>query len=68
MERKKPNRSPESLARRQAYTDAWNKENTETFLIRVHKGKKQEYRDLAESRGQSLNGLVIELLERELKA
>lgn len=35
--------------------------------IRVEKGRRDVYKELAESQGKSLNALIIELLEKELK-
>ena len=43
------------------------KENTDDIRIRVPKGKKSEYKALAEQNGMSLNALIIELLERKIK-
>ena len=63
---KKPNRSPESVQRRQAYTAAWNKAQTETILVRVRKGKKDVYKAVAAKRGQSLSGMIIEYLEEQV--
>ena len=40
------------------------KENTDDIRIRVPKGKKDEYKALAERNGLSLNALIIELLEK----
>ena len=40
------------------------KENTDDIRIRVPKGKKDEYKQLAEQNGMSLNALIIELLEK----
>ena len=42
-------------------------EKTDRMDIRMPKGKKEEYKALAEKRGKSLNGLILELLENELK-
>lgn len=41
------------------------KEKTDDIRIRAPKGKKEEYKNLAESQGKSLNQLILELLERE---
>ena len=40
------------------------RENTDDIRIRVPKGKKEEYKQLAENNGMSLNALIIELLEK----
>lgn len=43
-------------------------EKTDRMDIRMPKGKKEEYRALAERKGKSLNGLILELLEEALKS
>jgi len=43
------------------------RENTDDIRIRVPKGKKDEYKALAERNGMSLNALIIELLEEKIK-
>jgi predicted HicB family RNase H-like nuclease len=55
------------------YTEAQKKasikyltEKTDDIRIRVRKGKKDEYKAYAESRGISLNALIIDLLEKEI--
>lgn len=35
--------------------------------IRVPKGKREEYRQLAKDKGKSLNKLIIDLLEKEME-
>ena len=67
QEKKKENRSPESMAKRKAYTAAWNKEKTETILIRVRKGKKEAYKAAAAARGQSLTGMIVEYLDTQIE-
>lgn len=41
-------------------------EKTESIQIRVPKGQKEIWRNAAADRGQSLNQLIIQLMEREL--
>lgn len=48
-------------------TQKWNKENYDEIKVRVPKGKKDEYKALAEQQGLSLNGLIVSLLDAELK-
>ena len=55
------------------YTDRQNKatqkyikENLEQISFRVPKGKKEEYKAFAESRGLSLTALIVQLIEREM--
>ena len=39
-------------------------EKFDDIKVRVPKGKKDEYKQLAENNGMSLNALIIELLEK----
>ena len=55
------------------YTDKQNKatqkyikENLEQVRFWVNKGKKDEYKAFADSRGKSLTALIVELIEREM--
>ena len=48
-------------------TQKYIKENLEQISIRVPKGKRQIYKDFAESRGQSLAGLIMGLIESEME-
>ncbi len=57
-----------------AYTQAQNKAtqkyqktHLEQLSIRVPKGKRAEYKALADARGVSLAGLITSLLDAELK-
>ena len=36
------------------------------FKVRVQKGKKDQYKEYAESKGLSLNALVINLIEKDM--
>lgn len=50
------------------YIDNWKKENTDLIRIRVPKGKKEVYQDLANRSGaKSLTAYIISLLEDKLK-
>ena len=42
-------------------------EKFDDIKVRVPKGKKEEYKALAEQNGMSLNALIIELLEQKIK-
>lgn len=42
-------------------------DKTEEVKVRVPKGKKAIYQELAKSQGKSLNGLIQELLEAEIE-
>lgn len=42
-------------------------EKTDDIRIRVPKGKKDEYKAFAAERGTSLNALICELLDREMR-
>ena len=43
------------------------KEKRDNLNINLPKGKKEEYKAFAESRGKSLTALIVELLEGEMK-
>lgn len=43
------------------------KENLEEVRFRVRKGKKDRYKAHAERRGKSLTGLIVDLLEQDIK-
>lgn len=43
------------------------REKVDEFKVRVPKGQKVVIQEYAKSKGKSLNKLVIELLEREMK-
>lgn len=45
----------------------YNKEHLEQISFRVPKGKKDEYKAFAESRGLSLTALIVKLIEDEMK-
>lgn len=49
------------------WTMDYMKNNLDDIKIRVPKGKKDEYKALAASRGVSLTKLIVELLEQELQ-
>ena len=56
-----------------AYTEAqkranikYLKEKTDDIRIRVPKGKKDEYKQQAESKGESLNSYIIKLIEKDI--
>ena len=49
-------------------TEKWQKEKTDLIRIRVPKGKKEEYKALAERSGaKSLTAYINDLLEEKLK-
>lgn len=55
------------------YTEAQNKATQkyiskayDQFSVRVPKGKREIYKNHAESKGKSLNQLVIELLDKDM--
>lgn len=41
-------------------------EKFDDIKVRVPKGKKEEYKAFAEKQGVSLNGLIVELMERAM--
>lgn len=57
-----------------AYTEAqkranikYLKEKTDDIRIRVPKGKKEEYKQQAERKGESLNAYIIRLIEQDIQ-
>ena len=50
-----------------AYTNQYNKDNYDRYSVMFPKGMKQFYKELAEARGHTLNGLINALLDAELK-
>ena len=47
-------------------TQRYQKAHLDQIAIRVPKGKRQEYKDFAESRGESLAGMIVRLIESEM--
>ena len=50
-----------------AYTNQYNKDNYDRYSVMFPKGTKQIYKEVAEARGHTLNGLINALLDAELK-
>ena len=48
-------------------TQQYIKNNYDTFTVRVPKGDRDKYKEYANSRGTSLNALVIKLIEEDMK-
>lgn len=48
-------------------TQKFNKNKYDNIYVRVPKGDREKYKALAESQGKSLNQLIVELLQIELK-
>lgn len=46
--------------------DRWNEANYDRFTLRMAKGKKDEYKQQAESKGESLNSYIIKLIEKDI--
>lgn len=44
----------------------YNSKSYESLMIRVHKGDREIIQEHAKSKGKSINGLVNELLEKEI--
>lgn len=42
------------------------KANYDNITVRVPKGARKKYKTFAESKGKSLNALIVELLDREM--
>lgn len=49
------------------WTQDYIKKAYDSFVIRVPKGKREEYKAHAESKNTSLNQLVINLLDEDMK-
>jgi len=49
------------------YKRQFNEDNYDRIYVSAPKGKKEEYKQLAENNGMSLNALIIELLEQKIK-
>lgn len=48
-----------------AVKNEWNKKNYDRINLMVPIGKKEEYKAIAESKGESLNGYINRLLEED---
>ena len=57
----------EQKRRHQQYMNQYNRENYDRYTVMLPKGTKQIYREFAESRGHTLNGLINALLDAEFK-
>ena len=57
----------EQKRRHQQYMNQYNRENYDRYTVMLPKGTKQIYREFAESRGHTINGLINALLDAELK-
>ena len=57
----------EQKKKQKAYTNQYNKDNYDRYSVMFPKGMKQVYKELAEARGHTLNGLINALLDAELK-
>ena len=49
------------------YIESWKKENTDLIRIRVPKGRKELYMELAKRNNKSLTAYITDLLEKALK-
>lgn len=57
------------MAATEAQKRATNKYNGKTYdqvAIRIPKGKREEYKQFAESQGESLAGMIVRLIEHEM--
>lgn len=66
MPARKPHRSPESMARNAAYVADYQTAHYDQIKLNVPKGRREVYKRLAESKGKSVNGMIVELVEAEL--
>lgn len=56
----------EQKRRHQQYMNQYNRENYDRYSVMFPKGKKEVYKELAEARGRTLNGLINALLDAAL--
>lgn len=49
------------------WTQDYVKRAYDTFNVRVQKGDKEKYQNLAKSKGISLNKLIVDLLEEQIE-
>ena len=57
---------PQTEAQKRARTK-YMKTHYETFLVKFRKGEREKYKQFAASQGKGLNGLILELLKREME-
>ena len=50
-----------------ATKNKWNAQNYDQLRVVVKKGKKDEYKSHAQSKGMSLNAYIIGLIEADIK-
>lgn len=50
-----------------ASKNKWNAQNYDQLRVVVKKGKKEEYKAYAQSKGMSLNAYIIGLIEADIK-
>ena len=57
---------------KKGYTDKitteYIKNNYDQFSLRMPKGAREKYKEFAKSQGMSLNGLILELLDNQMKS
>lgn len=57
---------------KKGYTDKitaeYIKNNYDQFSLRMPKGAREKYKEFAKSQGKSLNGLILELLDNQMKS
>lgn len=49
------------------WSQDYNKKAYDVVTVRVPKGKREAYKEYAESQGKSLNQLIVELLEKDIE-
>ena len=49
-------------------TQKYQKENLEQVRVWVRKGERAKYKAYAESKGMSLTGLIVQLLEQDMES
>lgn len=53
--------------KKEDYRNRWQKENQERIIVMVPRGKKDNIKDQAESRGMSVNAYIVSLIEKDME-
>lgn len=66
---------PEEIKKKREYSQAQNKatqryikNNYDSVMVRMPKGKKDKVKAFAESKGESLNGFVNRVIDKEMES
>lgn len=67
MARKPPNLSDAAKTHKAQVTAQWQKEQSKIIPVRVKTAKYEAYKEYAVRHGESLSGLIVRLLEKEME-